>query len=77
LFIHNIDPELKRLIAELATKSGRGKSNEAAALIRDAICRDPRLGFGTRLFNLVDSRDRGEDLVFEINNPVRPPPDFE
>jgi len=77
LFIRNIDPELKRLVAELAAKSGRSISNEAAALIREAILRDPRIGLGTWLFNLVEPRHRGDDLVFEIDGPVRPPPDFD
>ena len=76
LFIRNIDPELKRLIAELATKNGRTTSNEAAALIREAILRHPTIGLGTWLFNLKDPRDRGDDLVFEIEGPVRQPPDF-
>ena len=77
LFIRNIDPELKRVITELATKNGRSASKEAAALIREAILCDPRIGLGTWLFNLVDPRDRGDDLVFEIDAPVRPPPDFD
>jgi hypothetical protein len=77
LFIRNIDPALKRLIAELATKSGRSISNEAAALIRESILRDPRVGFGTWLFNLIDPQHRGDDLVFEVDAPVRPPPDFD
>jgi len=77
LFIRNIDPRLKRLIAELAAKSGRSISNEAAALIREAILRDPRIGLGDWLFNLVDPRYRSDDLVFEIEGPVRPPPDFD
>jgi hypothetical protein len=76
LFIRNIDPELKRLIAELATKSGLSASNEAAALIREAVLRAPGIGLGTWLFNLIDPRDRGDDLVFEIDAPVRQPPDF-
>ena len=77
LFIRNIDPELKRLIAELAAKSGRSISSEAAALIREAILRDPRIGLGDWLFNLIDQRHRSNDLMFEIDGPVRPPPDFD
>jgi hypothetical protein len=74
--IRNIDPELKRLVVELATKSGRSTSNEAAALIREAVLRAPGVGLGTWLFNLVDPRDRGDDLVFEIDASLRQPPDF-
>ena len=77
LFIRDIDPELKRLIAELATKSRRSMSSEAAALVREAVLRTPGIGLGTWLFNLVDPRDRGDDLVFEIDGPARPPAEFD
>ena len=77
LLIRNIDPELKRLIAELAMKSRRSTSNVAVTLIREAILRDPRIGLETWLFNLVDPRDRGDDLVFETDAPMRSPSDFD
>jgi len=77
LVIRNIDPELKRLIVELAAKSGCSISDEASSLIRTAICMDQRLGLGTRLFTLVDPKYRGDDLVFECKGAMSPPPEFE
>jgi len=77
LVIRNIDPELKRLVAKLAADSGQSLSDEAAALIRSAVCSDKRLGLGDRLFNMVDPRHRGDDLVFEYKGSIGPPPDFD
>ena len=77
LRIRNIDPELRRTIGELAKQSGRSISAEARSLIRRGICADPRVGMGTWLFNLVDDEDRGDDLIFERDEPSLQPPDFD
>jgi hypothetical protein len=65
LVIRDINPELKRIIRELAQQSGQSVSAEAKSLIRSRIFVDERVSFGTRLFNLVDDNVRADDLVFE------------
>jgi hypothetical protein len=66
LVVRNIDPELKDLISDLAKQSGSSLSQEAMYLIRGGLSIDKRVGLGTFLFNLIDKKDRGDDLVFEV-----------
>jgi hypothetical protein len=75
--IRNIDPALKRIIGKFAKQSGRSISTEAKLLICRGVSVDDRVGFGTRLFYLVDEDVRGDDLVFEYKGPPEPPPDFD
>jgi hypothetical protein len=77
LVVRNIDPELKDLIRDLAKQSGSSLSQEAKSLIRGGLSIDKRVGLGTFLFNLIDKKDRGDDLVFEVKEAAREPPDFE
>ena len=78
LLIRDIDAEMKRQIEERANTHRRSLSDEAKALIRKGLAgQEEELKLGTALCNLVAPEDRGDDLVFEFPEPVRPPPDFE
>jgi plasmid stability protein len=81
LLIRNIEAQLKRLLEQRARTHRRSLSEEAKTLIRKAL-REPKLEekegrkLGTAMLELVRSKDRGEDLVFEASEPVRKPADF-
>jgi antitoxin FitA len=77
LLVRNLKPQLKRRIAESARKNGNSLSEEAKVLIERGLATPkPAVGMGTLLFSLIEDRDRGDDLVFELHD--RPtPPDFE
>ncbi len=78
LLIRDIDAEMKRQIEERANAHRRSLSDEAKSLIRKGLTgREDGRKLGTLLYSLVAPEDRGDDLVFEIPEPVRPPPDFE
>jgi plasmid stability protein len=67
LLVRDIDPVLKRQLAERARTHRRSLSEEAKALIRKGMAAQPReVGIGTRLFSMVSERWRGDDLVFEL-----------
>lgn len=77
LLIRNIDAQLKRLLEQRARAHRRSLSEEAKILIRKALC-EPRQEegggkLGTAMLGLVRSEDRGEDLAFEMSEPVRIP----
>jgi plasmid stability protein len=78
LLIRNIEPRLKRRIAESARKSRHSLSEEAKALIQRGLAtHEPVTKMGSFLFSLFEDRDRGDDLVFERNDVVSPPRNFE
>jgi plasmid stability protein len=81
LLLRNVDPELKRRIAEQARENGRSLSEEAQALIMRGLpvrpTRDASMSLGAWLFALVPPEARGDDLVFERrDDAARPPPDL-
>ena len=78
LLIRKIAPGLKRRLQAEAKKSGHSLSKEATLRIeRGFAAPRPPLKMGTFLFSLVEDRDRGDDLMFERNDLVSPPPKFE
>jgi len=77
LLIRNIKPHLQRQIKARARKHGLSLSEEAQVLIQRGLAApEPKTELGEWLFSLVDKRDRGDDLVFEIRDFPKPP-DFE
>jgi plasmid stability protein len=73
LLIRNIRPRLKRRIEERAREKRHSLSAEAQALIeRGLAATRAEPGLGTKLFTMVDSKYRGDDLVFEIRDYPRP-----
>jgi plasmid stability protein len=78
LLIRNIELELKRQIEERAQAHRRSLSAEAKALIQRGLVEpEPPEKMGTFLFSLLEDEYRGDDLVFERNDLVSPPPNFE
>ena len=82
LLIRNIDPALKRQIERRAHAKRRRLSEEAMLLIRRGLLEPAEKatpepsGFGKALMELVRPEDRGDDLVFEIDDEVSAPPDL-
>ncbi len=77
LLIRKIDPKLKRALEKRARAHGRSLSDEAQALIDEGLNkREPQRKMGTWMRSLLPAEYRGDDLVFEIEGPVREPPDF-
>jgi hypothetical protein len=78
LLVRNISAGLKQEIEQRARRNRRNLSEETKALIRGglAISATP-IKMGTFLFSLLEDKYRGDDLVFERNDLVSPPPDFE
>lgn len=77
LLVRDIDPALKRRIKENARKNRRSISEEAKTLFRKALAGgQERRKLGTAMMNLVPKRYRGDDLVVEVDEPIRPPPDL-
>jgi plasmid stability protein len=78
LLIRNIEAELKSLIEQRAHEHRRSLSAEAKALLRKALSTPGKpVKMGTLIFSLLEEKYRGDDLVFERNDLVRPPPNFE
>ena len=78
LLIRNVDPELKRLIEERAREHRRSLSAEAKNLLQKALSAPGKpVKMGTLIFSLLEEEYRGDDLVFERNDLVSPPPNFE
>jgi plasmid stability protein len=78
LLIRKIDPKLKRALEKRAREHGRSLSEEAKMLLDRALPRsEPPKKMGTWMFSLLPAEYRGDDLVFERNDLVSPPPDFE
>ena len=77
LLVRDIDPMLKRQLAERARAHRRSLSEEAKALIRRAIGEQPReAGLGTRLFSMLPDEWRGDDLVFDLPAELPEPAEF-
>ena len=77
LLIRNLKPELKRELVQRARKHGRSLSAEAQELIRRGLAvPSPERNLGEWLYSLVDEKDRGDDLVFEIRGEIPKPPDL-
>jgi plasmid stability protein len=78
LLVRDIDPALKRRIEENARKNRHSISEEAKALLRQALAAGgrERRKLGTAMIDLVPAQYRGDDLVFEVDEPVRKPPDL-
>jgi plasmid stability protein len=78
LLVRDIDPALKRQLAERARSHRRSLSDEVKALIRRGMAEQPRqLGLGTRLLSMLPDEWRGDDLVFELPKDVPEPARFE
>ena len=78
LLIRKMPPALRREIEQRARAHGRSLSDEAKALIQRGLAEpQPPKKMGTFLFSLLEDKYRGDDLVFERNDLVRPPPNFE
>jgi len=80
LLIRNIDPHLKQQLEESARAHQRSLSEEARLLLKKALLQPaakPEKGMGTVLMELVPEEFRSDDLVFEIPDKVRKPPNFE
>ena len=78
LLIRNIKPKLKRKLVERAKKHGHSLSAEAQSVMERGL-RTPAAPerLGTFLFSLTEDRYRGDDLLFERNDMVSPPPEFD
>ena len=78
LLIRNLPPALRREIRERAKRNQHSLSDEAKTLIhRGLVGAEPPQQLGTFLFSLIEGKYRGDDLVFERADKVRPPPKFE
>ena len=78
LLIRKIDPKLKRELEKRARAHGRSLSEEVKTLLGKALGGPaPQKKMGTWMFSLLPEEYRGDDLVFERNDLVSPPPDFE
>ncbi len=78
LLIRNVEAELKSLLEQRAREHRRSLSAEAKALLRKAVSgREAPIKMGTFIFSLLEEKYRGDDLVFERNDLVSPPPNFE
>jgi plasmid stability protein len=77
LLIRGIKPKLKERLKKSARTSGRSLSDEAQSLLDEALNkREPQRKMGTWMRSLLPAEHRGDDLVFEIEDEVRDPPDF-
>jgi plasmid stability protein len=78
LLVRNISEGLKQEIEQRARRNRRNLSEETKALIRGGLAISAKpIKVGTFLFSLLEDKYRGDDLVFERNDLVSPPPDFE
>ena len=78
LLIRNIEPQLKRRLAEKAREHKQSLSQEAKELLHRALAapEDTRK-LGTLMFESIRPEDRGDDLVFQVPGDIGAPPDFE
>jgi plasmid stability protein len=78
LLIRKVPTNMKREIKQRARVHGRSMSEEAQALIQKGLSTpEPDMKMGTFLSSLLEKKYRGDDLVFERNDLVSPPPNFE
>jgi hypothetical protein len=77
MLVRNVPPRMRRAIKERARVHGRSLSDEVKALLEEKL-REPikRRKLGDELFNLIPPEYRGDDLVFELPDQARKPPDF-
>jgi antitoxin FitA len=76
LLVRDIDPKVKRKIAERARAHGRSMSEEVKETLNEKFggpAQEEITKMGTWLFNLVPPEYRGDDLVFEIRDYPTPP----
>jgi plasmid stability protein len=78
LLIRGVAPAMKRKIEQRARAHRRSLSDEAKALLQQALLKsEENRRLGTELFNLIRPEDRGDDLVFEYSGDLPAPPEFE
>jgi antitoxin FitA len=77
LLIRDVDPELKRRLEESARKHGQSLSDEAKALLAQALAMQPGgRKLGTLMRQLLPPESRS-NYVFKISGEAGRPPDFE
>jgi plasmid stability protein len=77
LLIRNIDPQLRRTLADRARSHGRSLSEEAKILLENEVFGPlHQRKIGTVLMSLIREEYRSDDLVFEVPGKVSQPPDF-
>jgi plasmid stability protein len=77
MLIRNVSSRMKRQIKERARTHGRSLSEEVKELIdRGLQAPQDTRNVGTFLEQLVPSKYRGDDLVFEYRGDMPKPPDF-
>lgn len=78
ILVRNIGPDLAKRLKDSARRNRRSLSEEAKTLMKRGLAvPQPPARMGDFLFSLVDARHRADDLVFERDEPVSPPPTFE
>lgn len=78
LLIRKVSPKLKDELKKRARAHGRSLSDEAKAVLDEALNqRKSKQKIGTWMRSLLPPEFRGDDLVFERQDQVRKPPDFE
>lgn len=88
LLIHDLDPDVQRSLEQRAQAHDRDVVEEAKAILRSGLGiaeaglaigkrPPPGMGMGTWMRSLVPPEYRGDDLVFEVDSPESPPPDFD
>jgi plasmid stability protein len=78
LLIRKVDPKLKNELKKRARAHGRSLSDEVKAILdKDMKGPAPQRKMGTWMFSLLPEEFRGDDLVFEVPDQTRKPPDFE
>lgn len=75
LLLRNIDPELKRRLAEQAKRHKRSLSAEATAILAETLAPKKEKGLGTQLVELFEGLG-GDDLDLEYDELPGEPPDF-
>jgi plasmid stability protein len=75
LLLRNIDPDLKRRLAEQAKRHKRSLSAEATAILAETLAPKPEKGLGTQLVELFEGLG-GDDLDLEYDELPGEPPDF-
>lgn len=78
ILVRNIGPDLAKRLKDSARRNRRSLSDEAKALMkRGLVTSQSSAKMGDFLFSLVEKHHRGDDLVFERDEPVVLPPTFE
>ncbi|MCW5696019.1 MAG: hypothetical protein KIS96_04695 [Bauldia sp.] len=76
LLLRNIDPELKRRLAEQAKRHKRSLSAEATAILAETLAPKKEKGLGTQLVELFRDTPVPDDFEFEYDELPGEPPDF-